>query len=54
MDDARSTKKIHQKRLKGRSKNRRRYYVKNDKWRQIAWDMDGWRRATREVLILFE
>ena len=63
MDDARKTKKIYQtdlhkkKDLKGEEETES--YVKNDrrntgiaKWRQVAQDRDGWRRATREGLIL--
>ena len=64
MDDARKTKKIyqanlHQEQLKGRSLVWKKDDVENDsrknefvKWRQVAQDRDGWRRATREGLIL--
>jgi hypothetical protein len=64
MDDAGNTRiiyqaNLHQKRPKGRPKTRCKDDVENDikkmgivKWRQVAHDRAGWRRATRKVLIL--
>jgi hypothetical protein len=64
MYDARNTRivnraNLHQKQPKGRPKTRWKDDVENYirkmgivKCRQVAQDRDGWRRATRKVLIL--
>jgi hypothetical protein len=64
MDDARNIRivyqaNLHQKQPKGRPKTRWKDDVENDirkmgifKCRQVAQDRDGWRRATRKVLII--
>jgi hypothetical protein len=64
MDDAGNTRiiyqaSLHQKRPKGRTKTGWKDDVENYirkmgivKWRQVARDRDGWRRATRKALML--
>lgn len=64
MGDARNTKKVYKtnlnrKRPKGRPNAKWKDDVQNDirkmgivSWRQVAQDMDGWRRANREEFIL--
>jgi hypothetical protein len=64
MDDGRNTKKIyqanvHQKQPKVRPKARWKDDAEDDRrematvnWRHVVQNRDGWRRATREVLIL--